>query len=330
MARERHNPFKKILEEGTPTSTPVIDYAPKGASRTILNSLDEIAARADKLAEGETIVELEPDEIDPSFVRDRRTEDEDEFNELLAAIRDRGQDSPVLVRPHPSATGRYMLVFGHRRVRVARALGRKVRAVVKAMEDRDHVLALGQENSARANVPFIERALFAADLAHLRYDQDNSTILSALSVDRATLSKLLSVASLPPPILEAIGQARGVGRDRWYELKQLIDNPANQERALQAVREEAFVALPSEERFDWLVRRLKSRPSRKPTDAKARSWAPKDSSMSAQISAEGKRFTLALKAKSSDARAFGEYLSERLDQLYESFRQESTSQKDGG
>ena len=52
--------------------------------------------------------------------------------------------------------------------------------------------------------------------------------------------------------------------------------------------------------------------------------------MSAQISAEGKRFTLALKAKSSDARAFGEYLSERLDQLYESFRQESTSQKDGG
>lgn len=326
----RKNPFANLVADAKPPSGPVIEYAARGASRTILKSLDEIAARADKLAEGEAIVELEPDLVDPSFVRDRRTDDEREFEELLTAIRERGQDSPILVRPHPEASGRYMVVFGHRRLKVAMALNRKVRAIVKEMQDREHVLALGQENSARANVPFIERALFAADLARLRYDQDNATILRALSVDRTTLSKLLSVASLPQPVLEAIGQARGIGRDRWYELKQLLDNPANQERAFDAIGEEPFLALSSDERFDWLVRRLKARSMRGATKAHKRSWSPKDHLISAEVSAEGKKFTLALKAKNSDARAFGEYLSERLDRLYEAFRTDATSRSNGG
>lgn len=336
----RKNPFANILDDQRPAvddiaadqkrpSRPVSDYAAKGASRSLLKSLDELAARADKLVEGETVVELEPDLIDASFVRDRRADDEAEFNQLLERIRERGQDSPILVRPNPKSVGRYMVVFGHRRWKVAQALGRKVRAVVKDIEDREHVLALGQENAARADVPFIDRALFAADVVRLRYDDDNAIILSALSIDRTTLSKMLSVACLPSPILEAIGQAKNVGRDRWYELKLLLDSPANQERALETIRDEAFSALSSDARFDFLVRKLRSKPTRKQNQPSKRNWTPPDSALSAEISAEGKKFTLALKAKTSDARAFGEYLSENLDQLYEAFRRGSISQETG-
>ncbi|MFD2143685.1 plasmid partitioning protein RepB [Ancylobacter oerskovii] len=310
----------------------VLDYAAKGASRSLLNSIDEMAAKADKLAEGETVVEMEPDLIDASFIRDRRTDDENEFNELLSAIRDNGQSSPILVRPHPKAMGRYMVVFGHRRLRVAQALDRKVRAIVKEMHDRDHVVALGQENSARANVPFIERALFAAELARLHYDDDNATIMSALSVDRTTLSKMLSVANLPAKVLDAVGQAKGIGRDRWYELKLLLDNPANHARADEILREVAMLDMSVDHRFELLVRRLKTAPVRKrpQSDTEKKSWASSDSSLTADMAVQGKRFTLALKAKSSDARAFGEYLSENLDRLYEAFRQDLGSQEDGG
>ena len=328
----RKNPLANLSAGGPTLDRAVLDYAAKGASRSLLNSLDEMAARADKLAEGETVVELEPDLIDASFVRDRRTDDEDEFNELLSAIRESGQNSPILVRPHPKATGRYMVVFGHRRLRVAQALGRKVRAIVKDMQDREHVLALGQENSARANVPFIERALFAADLARLHYDDDNATIMSALSVDRTTLSKMLSVANLPAKVLDAVGQAKNVGRDRWYELKLLLDNPANHSRADEILLEPAVMETPVDQRFELLVRRLKTVPARKrpKADAEKKSWASSDSSLTADMAVEGKRFTLALKAKSSDARAFGEYLTENLDRLYEAFRQEIGPQQDGG
>lgn len=259
----RKNPFATLLDAPGPAGRPVTDYAAQGASRSILKSLDEMAARADKLAEGETVVELDPATIDASFVRDRRTDDEPEFDILLRAIRDHGQNSPILVRPHPGAADRYMVVFGHRRLRVASTLGRRVRAIVKEMQDRDHVVALGQENAARADVPFIERALFAADLARLRYDEDNAIVLSALSVDRTTLSKMLSVAGLPGDILAAIGGARGIGRDRWYEMKLLLDNPAQQDRARELVGEAAFLALPGDERFETLLRRLKAAPVRR-------------------------------------------------------------------
>lgn len=325
----RKNPFANLIEDENPPNRAVLDYTAKGASRSILNSLDEMAARADKLAEGETIVELDPDLVDVSFVRDRRTDDEQEFQDLLNAIRDGGQNSPILVRPHPTQLGRYMTVFGHRRLRVARELRRKVRATIKDMEDRDHVLALGQENSARANVPFIEKALFAADLARLQYDDDNATVLSALSIDRTTLSKMLSVAAIPRVILEAVGQAKVVGRDRWYELKLLLDNPSNQQRALEIVHQDGFSSLLSDERFHSLVRQLKAKPARKRVEAETRAWKAPDSMLSADIVAEGKKFTLALKAKTADARAFGAFLSGNLDRLYEEFRGEEVSQKDG-
>lgn len=319
----RKNPFASLMAHGTPEEkAPALDYALKGASRSILSSIDELAAKADKLMEGETIVELDPELVDVSFVKDRLDGDDQEFNELVEAIRDRGQDSPILVRPHPAKTGRYMIVFGHRRARVAKLLGRKVRAVVKELKDREHVVAQGQENSARANLSFIEKALFASKLSRLCYDEDNSTVLAALSIDRATLSKMLSVASLPEEILRAIGPAKGVGRDRWYELKLLLEKPGNQDVALKVIEEGGVSNLSSEERFNAIIACLKSAKSAgRPRASQKQNWASEDGALSAEMLAEGKRYTVSLKARGSDAKAFGEYLSEHLADLYRAFKQ---------
>lgn len=328
----RKNPFANIMgDDKAQEEQPALDYTIKGASRSILNSIDEMAKRADKLMEGETIVELDPETVDVSFVQDRLDEDEDEFKDVLEAIRARGQDSPILVRPHPKMAGRYMVVFGHRRLRAAKLLDRKVRAVIKDIKDRDHVVAQGQENSARANLSFIEKAFFAANLARLRYDEDNSLILAALSIDRTTLSKLLSVASLPPEILTAIGSAKGVGRDRWYELKLLLDKPSSHEAALSFIREGSFASLPSDDRFNGLMSRLKAVRStaRSRAQIEKRNWAPDDGSLAAEMTAEGRRFTLALKARGTDAKAFGDYLSENLGRFYEAFRQELQATRNG-
>jgi ParB family chromosome partitioning protein len=219
--------------------------------------------------------------------------------------------------------GRYMIVFGHRRVRAAKLLNRKVRAVVKEMKDQEHVLAQGQENSARANLSFIEKALFAAKLCRLHYDEDNSTVLAALAIDRTTLSKMLSVTSLPAEILETIGPAKGVGHDRWYELKLLLEKPATLDFALKAIKEDGIGGLSSDERFNAIMARLKAAKSTsRPRSGPKQNWASEDGLLSAEMTAEGKRYTMSLKAKGPDAKAFGEYLSERLAHLYQAFRQE--------
>lgn len=319
----RKNPFASLMAHGSPEEkAPALDYTLKGASRSILSSIDELAAKADKLMEGETIVELDPELVEVSFVKDRLDGDDQEFNELMEAIRDRGQDSPILVRPHPAKMGRYMIVFGHRRARVAKLLGRKVRAVVKELKDREHVVAQGQENSARANLSFIEKALFASKLFRLRYDEDNSTVLAALSIDRATLSKMLSVASLPEEILRAIGPAKGVGRDRWYELKLLLEKPGNHDVARKVIEEGGVSDLSSDERFNAIITYLKSAKSAgRPRASQKQNWASEDGALSAEMLAEGKRYTVSLKARGSDAKAFGEYLSEHLADLYRAFKQ---------
>lgn len=327
----RKNPFANLMDDGSPNETqPALDYAMKGASRSILSSIDEIVARADKLVEGETIVELDPDLIEVSFVQDRLEVDDHEFSDLLEAIRERGQDSPVLVRPHPSKMGRYMIVFGHRRVRAAKLLDRKVRAVIKEMKDQEHVVAQGQENSARANLSFIEKALFAARLSRLHYDEDNSIILAALAIDRTTLSKMLSVTSLPAEILETIGPAKGVGRDRWYELKLLLERPASLAFALKAIKEDDIGGLSSDERFSAIMARVKAAQSTsRPRSRPKQNWASEDGLLSAEMTAEGRRYTMSLKAKGPDAKAFGDYLSERLAHLYQAFRHEKAISDNG-
>lgn len=320
----RKNPFAKLMNEtlmGDPLTSAGVahDYTVKGASRSIISTIDELAARADQLLQGQTVVELDPDVIDASFVQDRIDEEGDEFEALVAAIRERGQDSPILVRPHPVSSGRYMVVFGHRRLNAMRLLGRKVRAVVKALDDRDHVIAQGQENSARSDLSFIEKALFAKKLVALNYDSDNKTVLLALSIDRATLSKMLSVSNIPADILDVVGGAKAPGRDRWYELRQLLEVPKNIERLRIELGSVDLDGLDSDARFNLVFDLLK----RKKTagvvrQTKQSRWGAQDRSVIADIRTDGKKYTLALKAK--DAVDFGDYLTSQLDALYAAFR----------
>lgn len=323
----RKNPFENLLEsadEGAAQLGP--EFVSRGASKSISNTLDELADKADMLLEGETIVELDPKSIDPSFLRDRIEEDLDEFEKLKTAIKNEGQNSPILVRPHPKLDGRYMVVFGARRRKVAEELGIQVRAVVKEISDRDHVVAQGQENAARANLSFIERALLASSVAAQNYDDNNTTVLSALSIDKATLSKMLSVANIPKPVLDALGAAKSVGRDRWYELKILLDRPSNAKKALAFIQDVDFVDLSSDMKFDKLLAALKQgKKITKSITPKPKRWTPKDKGLEVNLTARGKNFTIAVKASDQSAVEFGDYISENLETIYKEFREKKNA-----
>lgn len=333
----RTNPFAKIMEQADPHGgNPVaLDYTVKGASRSLINTIDEMAAQADKLLKGETIIEIDPALVDDSFSRDRFDLDDPDYAEEYAKVRDamrvRGQDSPALLRPHPQHPGRYMLVFGHLRRTIALELGRKLRAVVRDISDREHIISQGQENAGRANTSFIEKAMFAADIVDRKFDDNNSTVFEALRIDAATLSKMLAVASLPDRLLKAIGRARKTGRDRWYELKLLLDRPGNLERAHEVIEEPGFAALRSDARFEKVFGSLRNagRRPRPSKPAATRSWAPVDGRLEANISGSGRTFTIALKAKGNEAAAFGTFVSENLGRLYEEFRSEKNETHDG-
>ncbi|OHV18697.1 plasmid partitioning protein RepB [Rhizobium sp. RMa-01] len=298
-------------------------YPMRGAGRSLVRSLDELAKQAEKFLEGEAVVDLDPDVVEVSFVKDRLSEDDEEFRGLVEAIRARGQDTPILVRPHTKIDGHYQVVFGHRRLRAARELGRNVRAVVKVVDDRTHVIAQGQENSARADLTFIERALFAGRLEELGYDRE--VISTALAANAASISKMLSVMDrISPEVVQAIGPAPGIGRERWVELSLLAGKSANAASVAQVLQDDSFHQLPSDKRFETLYAALNksARPVKKTAAARKVKWQPLDKAVQAEMKNDGKAFSLSMKAR--NAGRFGEFLSGRLDALYEQFLAEES------
>lgn len=320
----RRNIFDNVMKPMDPLeanlSTPVAKF---GAAKSISSSIDELARQASQLVEGAHIVDISPDQIDASFVADRMGEEDGSFEALVEAIRERGQDSPVLVRPHPQKAGRFQLVFGHRRVRAAKQLGLPVKAVVKSLEDIELVLAQGQENSARSNLSFIERVLFAQRLTDRGFARE--VIQSALVVDYQTLSKMLTIPrAIPAQIIDAVGVAKSVGRDRWLELRKLLERPGQTEAALQLIASADFNTLASEDRFDALMANIA--PSRTQGAIKKAikprlvdNWISPDKAVAAKISRAGANLTLVLKSQGKakrDAGGFGEFVSARLEALY--------------
>jgi ParB family chromosome partitioning protein len=304
-----------------------VTYKGIGALGAVTRSIDALAAKADaakeieaKLTAGEVVIELEPDQIEESFISDRLVHSDEQFQELVEAMRIRGQDSPILVRPHPEKTGVYQIAFGHRRAKAARLLGRPVRAVVKALTDRDHVIAQGQENSARADLSFLERATFAGELEARGFDRE--TIMAALSADKTTVSKMLSVVNrIPKSVRAGIGPALTVGRDRWHELATRFDESSNEDKAIEFLGRERVQGRTPEDRFNLVSSHLTRKETPETNKPATKEWSRKDGAVRASIKTNGRQYTIALKA--AEAAAFGLYITQNLDSLYEAFRTEA-------
>lgn len=312
-------------------------FAARGALGAVTRSIDELAARADaardieaRLTAGATVIDLDPALIDGSFVADRLAgHDSEEFNSFVEAIRARGQDSPILVRRNPTAPGRYQVAFGHRRLKAAKVLGREVRAVVKDLTDRDLVLAQGQENSARADLSFVERALFAWRLEEAGYDRE--TIMAALNVDKTTVSRMISVATkIPASVIEAIGPAHSIGRDRWVELASDLQDADKVRAVSQLLCSEDFQAAQSDDRFNlvlsYTLKQTGDRRGDAPSLAKshrhsgARFWATGTGQRVVRVTASDRALTLAIDKRV--APGFGDYLLSKMDGLYASYLNE--------
>ena len=218
------------------------------------------------------VVLIQPDNIDPSPVRDRLDDPTSEDDRaLLESISRDGQRVPVLVRPNPNAVERYITIFGHRRITAARTLEIPVRAIVAEMPEEDAFVAQGQENNARLNTSFIERAIFAKRLNDR--GMKIVRIADALSVVKSVVSELIAVAeALPEPLLEAIGPAPGIGRARWQALARRVASDADgwpqaiADPSFGSLRQRSAVRAGCNLWHEWIVgeaRRRSPRPNRR-------------------------------------------------------------------
>lgn len=209
-----------------------------------------------QIANAQTVVELDPAAIDPAPVRDRITiENDPSFDSLVESLRQSGQQVPILVRPHPEGPGRYQTAYGHRRVQAAKALGLRVKAVVADLSDEALLTAQGKENGERRDLSFIEKALFAWRLELANYDR--ALICSALSTDKADLSRAIAVVrAVPETMIQAIGPAPKAGRARWLALAEAVAQPKAARKVEALLGSDEFRTLHSDERFAAVLKAL--------------------------------------------------------------------------
>ena len=326
MARD--NPFAKldIASISTDKSPVKPGYAMTGAAKTVVRSIEDLAENTKKLMEGEVVVELDPRLLDVSFVADRLSDEGEEYQELKQAIKESGQTTPILVRPSSSDSQRFMVVFGHRRLKVAKELGISVKAVVKKLDDITSAIAQGQENSARSNLSFIERAYFAQNL--LASGMTKDVVRSSLAIDEAMLSKMLGVVEVvPAAIIKALGASKRIGRDKWLSLRQLLLAPALLKVASEFTETAEFVELVEEKRFDelhdYLKRyKVKSAAKKPKGSASGRDWTSSDSSLNFVMNAKSKK--VAIELSNVEAKPFSDWLSGRMDRLYDEYKRSKT------
>jgi len=184
-----------------------------GAMSGVKSTLKDVTSNA--------VREISVDSIEEDGPKDRLAFSDAEVYELSESIKAHGQQVPIMVRPIADQPGRYQIIYGRRRLRALRSLGIPAKALVRSLSDEEAILAQGQENTQRLDPSFIEKALFASELAEGGYEQ--AIILDALAVDKPMLSRMTKVArSIPRSLIEQIGSAHGVGRRRWEELADQI------------------------------------------------------------------------------------------------------------
>lgn len=294
------------------------DRVPAGPVRSMGLALDRIEeesrALQQALATGAAIVEIETDRIEASIVRDRLPEtDGPAFEAFTRSIAERGQEVPVLVRPHPDKDGRFQLAYGHRRLRALASLGRKIRAVVRPMSDAELIIAQGVENSQRKDLSYIEKALFAARLESRGFER--GVIMDALATDKGELSKLISVArAVPESLVEAIGPAPKAGRRRWLQLAEALEDARARRLVEQCAGDPDLAKADSDTRF---VRVLAAATRTERAPAAVVAWKNPAGRACATVARNAKAISVAF-ARDAEPE-FGEFVVARLDDLYSQF-----------
>lgn len=285
--------------------------------RTMADIREEREKLLRAVNETQGIVALDPETIDPSPVTDRLPDDDSgSFEALKATLQSEGQKVPILVRPHPVDSDRYQIVFGHRRTRALRELGRTVLAQVLDYTDRDLLVAQGIENASRQDLTWIEKALFASRMTNAGLKPRD--ILAALAIDHSELSKYRAVTkAIPIDLLEAIGRSPKAGRPRWRDLVAGIDGSAALERIRTALASPDLKGRRSDDRFAAALAAV-SEPSERARTYKSRPERPlgdfgvaKFGSSDVKIAFKGER-----------AEAFRAFLERELDDLVTRFEKE--------
>lgn len=210
------------------------------------------ALLADSLSQGDELLEVDIDLIEPNPDQPRTHFKEEKLNELAQSIRANGLVQPILLRR--IAGGRYQIVAGERRWRAAQRAGlHKINAVVRSIPDAKLLELALIENIQRQELNPIEEALaYQRLIQNLGLTQDE--VAQRVGKDRSSVANYLRLLKLPARIqqmleedLISMGHARALlglesEEDQLKLAEEIVARKLSVRETEQAVKKAASTA----------------------------------------------------------------------------------------
>jgi ParB family chromosome partitioning protein len=169
--------------------------------RRLGRGLKALISVPDEAPSGGELVRIPLSRIRPNPFQPRRSFNPEELAQLEASIAASGLLQPITVRRAGDA---YELIAGERRLRAATNLGwAEIPAMVKDIDDRSSLVLALVENLQRSDLNPIDEARGYQRLAE-EFEFTHQQIADSTGKDRATISNLLRLLSLPAPVVDMV------------------------------------------------------------------------------------------------------------------------------
>lgn len=166
--------------------------------------LGEYAAPGPEAAPQGDVVRIPLKSVVPNPLQPRQEFQEDELRELKDSIRENGLLQPLVVRPSPTAEGRYELVAGERRFRSLQSLGwDEAPVMVREVDDETLLVLALVENLQREALNPMEEAEGYQALSD-RFSLTQEEIARAVGKDRSTVANTLRLLRLPHSVRQML------------------------------------------------------------------------------------------------------------------------------
>jgi ParB family chromosome partitioning protein len=155
----------------------------------------------------------------------------------IDSIKRHGQLVPALGRPlRGDMEHDVELIFGARRLFVARHLNLPLLVEVRELSDRDAIIAMDIENRHRLDISPYERGLSYARWLRLRQFDSQDDLARSLRVSSSQVSRLLKLSRLPSAVVSAFGTPAEICEGWGLELIQALEDPQRRQRTLDQAR----------------------------------------------------------------------------------------------
>jgi ParB family chromosome partitioning protein len=188
----------------------------------------------------QSVHNLDLSQIMPDPDQPRKYFDKNALEDLTNSIRERGVESPIIVRPIPE--GKFKIIAGERRWRCSLGLGLKtIPAIIKEVNDAEAYMLSLTENIQRESLHYLDESAAFKRMVDAGYVKDQRELTEKLGKSKGYISEKFKILSLPQKVKEIIYASDAITFSHAVLLAQLQNTDASYELAQRIAKGEMSV-----------------------------------------------------------------------------------------